>query len=205
MKVINLFLYLLLSIACHGTASAQITFDGCNDIRGVPVASISDYSINDVAIASLAPDGTPIIQYNPNVLVWLTQQTRLFFYAHECGHHAHGHTFGTVHPLAREQDADCFAINALVEGNLVNENDIAIIQDEIARVGKGDWTHLPGPQRAINLRRCLNKPTTTSNWQKTTYCCDAFGRPWCQILRNPGPPGSPCYCDRVPGSGLICQ
>jgi hypothetical protein len=37
------------------------------------------------------------------------------------------------------------------------------------------------------------------------YCCDAWGRKWCAITANPGPPGAPCYCNGIPGSGVMCQ
>lgn len=37
------------------------------------------------------------------------------------------------------------------------------------------------------------------------FCCDGYGRRWCQIVANPGPLGSPCWCAGVPGSGMICR
>lgn len=37
------------------------------------------------------------------------------------------------------------------------------------------------------------------------FCCDAWGNRWCQIVANPGPVGSPCFCAGVPGSGLMCR
>ena len=47
----KLILKFLISIVClfvapHSTL-AQVTFDGCRDIRGFPVASIMDYSFNE--------------------------------------------------------------------------------------------------------------------------------------------------------------
>lgn len=41
--------------------------------------------------------------------------------------------------------------------------------------------------------------------QQPLYCCDQFGRKWCQITVNPGPPGTPCVCAGVPGSGWMCH
>jgi hypothetical protein len=35
------------------------------------------------------------------------------------------------------------------------DDEITVIQQDIARAGRGDWTHLPGGARAIILRRCL--------------------------------------------------
>jgi hypothetical protein len=133
---------------------AQITFEGCRDFRGLPVASIANPTINDIALATVAPNGMPVILYNPRVVPWFSPQTRRFFYAHECAHHALGH-LARSYPLTREQEADCWGINALAAHNLLSNQDIAIIQNDIAKLGGGDWTHLPGPARAINLRACL--------------------------------------------------
>ncbi len=134
----------------------------CNDIRGIQVTSIPDETINDIAIANLAQDGSPVIYYRPSGLISASPPTQLFFYAHECGHHALGHNIGLSFPLTREQEADCFAIRTLVKMNLVSDDDINAIQKDINHF-KGDWTHLPGPERAINLRACLNGTSNTSD------------------------------------------
>lgn len=147
----------------HFVVFAQVTYEGCADIRGYSVASIADFSLQDVASAQLSPTGAPIIRYNPNVLASLAPQTRRFFYVHECGHHALGHNFGTTHPLQMEQAADCFAIRTLVDEGLVNTYDIKVIQTDLTYRGKGDWTHLPGPKRAINLRFCLKSVEKVEN------------------------------------------
>lgn len=157
--LISFLLVVAVATSWHSPVSAQITFDGCSDIRGVPVASIMDYYINDVAIASLAPSGSPIIRYNPRVLLSLHPQTRLWIYAHECGHHALGHNFGTTHPLATEQAADCFATRELISRGILSLADLEIVQGDIAKAGPGDWTHLPGPIRAFNLNACLGATT----------------------------------------------
>lgn len=201
-----LFAFAALGMALDGRAQ-MITYDGCRDIRGVPVASVMDIGIRDVAVAGLAPNGAPIIRYNPQVLSWFHPKTRLWWYAHECGHHALGHNFGTTHPLRMEQDADCFGIRSLVEEGLVDDDDIPVIQADLSRAGPGDWTHLPGPVRAVNLRRCLRGSSATppsTPRPQALFCCDGYGRRWCRITVNPGPPGSPCWCAGVPGTGSMC-
>src|SRR5437588_10593426 len=85
MKIALFALLTLLPVS----ASAQITFDGCTDALGRSVASVQA-SVNDIALASLY-NGQPVILYNPFVVLSVSPQTRLFFYAHECGHHALGH------------------------------------------------------------------------------------------------------------------
>ncbi|WP_146204206.1 hypothetical protein [Massilia glaciei] len=154
MKLLKSIIFACL-YSMHLSVWAQVTYEGCNDIRNMPVASISDYSVQDIAVAMLAPNGTPQIRYNQNVLVSVAPQTRVFFYMHECGHHALGHNFGTTHPLRMEQDADCFAIQTMVKNRMVNASDIRVIQADLYSRARGDWSHLPGPMRAINLGRCL--------------------------------------------------
>lgn len=147
-----LAIFLLLMIA--KSAVAQVTLDGCVDYRGIPVASVMNPSVKDVAMATYGPNGAPLIVYNPYVLSWLSPPTRLFFYAHECAHHVLGHGV-RGHPLKREQEADCWGIQQLAARNVLSDSDIAAIQQDIVRFGRGDWTHLPGRDRAINLRACL--------------------------------------------------
>lgn len=134
-------------------AEAQITFDGCVDYRGIPVASIADTRVPDVAIATYAPTGEPIIVYNPSALSWLSAPTKLFFYVHECAHHVLGHGV-SGHPMTAEQEADCWAIRELVQRRMISPAGFQAIQNDIARFGRGDWTHLAGPQRAISLGDC---------------------------------------------------
>jgi len=149
-NLIFVLLFLLLPQQAH----AQVTFDGCVDFRGIPVASIRDSSIQDVAIANIAPNGAPIILYNPHILGMLSAPTRLFFYAHECAHHALAHAVKNI-PMTREQEADCWGIRTLVSRNMVSGSDLALIQQDLDAFAPGDWTHLPGRQRAINLQLCL--------------------------------------------------
>lgn len=149
-------LVLLLSLMAAESAIGQVTFDGCIDFRGLPVASVMNPSVQDVAMATYAPNGAPIIVYNPYIVSWLSPPTRLFFYAHECAHHVLAHGV-RGHPLVREQEADCWGVQQLVSKGLLSDEDLSAVQQDIAQFGRGDWTHLPGPQRAINLRACLGK------------------------------------------------
>ncbi len=136
------------------SASAQITYDGCVDVNGVAVASVRNNGINDVARATFG-NNSPVILYNTAVLAWLHPETRLFVYAHECGHHALGHLFHPPVTVVQEQQADCWAINTLLDQNLLPPSAVSIVQGDIVRASPGDWTHLPGPQRAFNLRACI--------------------------------------------------
>jgi hypothetical protein len=54
------------------------------------------------------------------------------------------------------------------------------------------------------------KGTDTTDCSKrrtdeSLYCCDTFGNARCQIVVNPGPIGSPCWCAGIPGTGVTCS
>jgi hypothetical protein len=148
----------LLFAICAGwpesEAAAQVSYDGCYVNGGYPVASIMAPNLQDVATAVVDPNAGPVIYYNPYVLAWLQPQTRVFFYYHECAHHVLGHTIGSTHPLFVEQQADCWAIRSLIGSGNFNQHDVAVVQGDLAAAGRGDWTHLPGPQRALKLALC---------------------------------------------------
>jgi hypothetical protein len=168
-----------------GRAAGQSTYDGCVNNQGQAVGSEPTTNLQDVAMATRAPNGEPIIYYNPQVLAGLSRQSRLFWYGHECGHHALGHGV-RGHPLTHEQEADCFGIVAVVELGLVRKTDVRIVQNEISRAG-GDWSHLPGPQRAINLTQCLRDAGIT--------IVNPPGRNSCRYARD-GTCDEPALCNR---------
>jgi hypothetical protein len=151
----------------------QVTFEGCILANGTPVASVASFSIPDIAMASFAPNGAPVIYYNPRVLPWVHPQTRLFFYAHECGHHALSHHFSGGLPVEKEQEADCFGIRTLRQRHLLSDLDLQVIQGDVARFGRSDWSHLPGMQRAINLRSCLNNSGSSHNDNQKVGSCNS--------------------------------
>lgn len=147
-------------------ADAQ-EYGGCVDFRGIPVQSTSSFTLNDVAMASVGPNGQPVITYNPNVVGRYSPPTRRFWYMHECGHHALGHGVRNI-PFSQEQEADCFGIVSLVRRGEVNAAGVRQIQSELALGGAaGDWQHLPGPQRAFNLNQCLRNAGVTAEGPST--------------------------------------
>jgi len=138
------------------TAEAQIiTFDGCVDSRGIRVASVLRPGLGDVAKSTLDSKGRPVILYDPMVLSWFHPQTRLFWYAHECAHHALGHLIGSTFPLLVEEEADCWGIKTLYKRGILSDADVKVVEHDISKLPFSDWMHLPGPLRAINLKLCL--------------------------------------------------
>src|SRR5437879_4547894 len=101
-------------IGLPSQSSAQVTYGGCTDARGIPVLSIPDGTLSDIAEATVDVDGNPTIRYNPQIVASARRQTRLFFYTHECAHHALGHVLSGLQ-LGQEQEADCWGIRTLVD------------------------------------------------------------------------------------------
>jgi hypothetical protein len=205
-RIITVMVIVLLAVGTVNVQAQLVTFDGCTDFRGAQVASVLDNSIRDVAIAGYAAGGAPIIRYNTVVLSWFSPQTRLFWYGHECAHHKLAHAIRNI-PFSQEQEADCWSIRTLVRAGLVDEDDVNVIADDLGELGSGDWTHLPGPIRRINLHRCLGGngggPGPQPAPAQLPYCCDAFGNRRCVIGVNSGPIGSPCFCAGQ-GYGVTC-
>lgn len=158
MKWARMVVYATLLLATKAVLG-QVTYEGCVDFRGQPVASVLDNSINDVAIASIR-SGQAIIQYNTRVLANLSPPTRRFFYAHECAHHALAHTINAP-SLANERAADCWAAKTMRTKMGLSILELRAIQADISRVGNGDWTHLPGPMRSIDIEKCIGLDDST--------------------------------------------
>ncbi len=138
-------------IASPKDAQAQVTWGGCIDALGRPVASVLDRTINDVAIARVEGQ-TPVIRYNPNVLASISDTSRLFWYLHECAHHVLGHTISRLR-LGTEREADCWAAIKLKKLRRMSRRRLRNLQREMA-YNPGDWTHLPGPMRVLDIVNC---------------------------------------------------
>lgn len=190
----------LLALLLLTPAHAQVVYEGCRDINGVPVGSIQAPHLNDIAMATIQ-GGMPIVFYNPLVLQRLPPVVHRFFYAHECAHHQLGHVvFGQI-AMAAEQAADCWAAHAM-KASGASEADFMVIGQAIS-TAQGDWTHLPGPQRAINLSACLAAPMPRPQPPPMARsCCDGFGMPRCMLMQ-PAPIGSMCGCPGL-GYGRAC-
>jgi len=196
----------LVAFSCLALPSkvvGQITFDGCTDANNVPVASVRNDHIQDVAIATRSPTGDPIILYNVIVLSWLQPPTRLFFYAHECAHHVLRHVVASP-SLTAEREADCWAIRALKKRGDVDAVAIGTIQADISRAGRGDWSHLPGPMRAVDLGRCLQGPGGAASSIANLAQATLLGPAGVSTLRGGSLTGMECKYD-TEGEALHCS
>lgn len=142
----------VLSLALSLSASPQTT--ACLDALGREVQVRNDSTINDLGLAT-TENGRPVILFNQHLAEQFPGNVVKFFLAHECGHHALGHVIGMARPLTMEQAADCWAAQMLVNTKQFDVDDVRAVQVAIAAFGRADWTHLPGPVRAMKLPACL--------------------------------------------------
>lgn len=144
--------------AVHG----QVTFEGCRDNLGTPVASVVNTGIADVAFATVAvlnpaQGPQPVIFYQPLITELPTPLRRLIYF-HECAHHVLGQVIGSLNGrpigMAQEQAADCWAIVRLVQSGEFRAPQVQMAQAAFYN-NPGNPTHLPGPIRAANFTACL--------------------------------------------------
>jgi len=157
---VNLFVLTLLILAAP--LSAQISYEGCTDVRGIPVATVLEPYLGDIAQATLAPNGAPIIRYNPRSLLPIATPIVLtWFYLHECAHQATGQVLALItgqvpYTSDIEVQADCWATRVLVQR--AGRQAILPVQQYLAVLNNpGDFTHPPSAQRAAYLPRCLGE------------------------------------------------
>jgi hypothetical protein len=58
--------------------------------------------INDIAVASRTASGQPVIYFNAFYANTVSRQMEMFFFAHECAHHALAHAIRNI-PFVSEQ------------------------------------------------------------------------------------------------------
>jgi hypothetical protein len=133
----------------------------CRDSQGMPVLIAEDPRLDNVGVAKFYFQGdryVPLIVFNPRVLRPLDPRVQLFWFAHECAHHAFDHVrwsarTGMQKPYA-EMEADCQAARALRWGYGLSLRDIEVVAWSVVRLPGSAAGHLPGPQRAQHIMHC---------------------------------------------------
>ncbi|HSG04777.1 MAG TPA: hypothetical protein VLB09_00105, partial [Nitrospiria bacterium] len=65
----------------------------CRDAEGNPVKTVEMKDMKTMSRAAIdSADSSPVVLKNSTILSWIKEETRVFFFAHECAHHALGHT-----------------------------------------------------------------------------------------------------------------
>lgn len=146
-----LLLLAMFSSALWSQSTYRVDIGGipvhCEDHTGRPVLFVPNYQLQDVgrALPSHNPMQPPIIELNPNVLASLSLRMQLFWYAHECAHHAIGND---------EILADCWAVRRMRDQGYLAPWQVPELQQQIVHTSGSIWGHLPGPLRAQHFGRC---------------------------------------------------
>ena len=115
---------------------------------GQPVAFVPNPALNDIGRAR--PGMPPTIELNPLLLAQLPAKLQLFWYGHECGHHALG-------PSNSETNADCWSIRIGKQQGLFSRQDVLGFAPFFANNLGSPWGHLPGPVRAQAFVQCFDQ------------------------------------------------
>lgn len=140
----------LLALTAWG--QVQTTYAGCTDADGVPVAAVSDSSLEHV-VASRAGSGRAEIRYNDAILARLQPESRLFLFAHECARHNLGLAVDGARVEADARRADCWALETLERSGLVTPARVDALERDL-QFSEAEWTRVPGPPREFRLRSC---------------------------------------------------
>jgi hypothetical protein len=127
----------------------------CRDGRGHDVPLMKVINLGDVGSAFIV-NRVPVIAMDPHVMERLPEKLRIFFYQHECAHHALGHWY--ARPDDAETDADCWAVKRSRDLGLLTRAEIASFAPFLAQSRGSPWGHLPGPQRIAHMLQCFDHP-----------------------------------------------
>jgi hypothetical protein len=143
-------------------AQAQVPFEVCLDRDNHVIPGVVD---NTMAYAGMAAfrDGHPVILWNAHTNQHLSQTEQIFIYLHECAHHTLGHLYHYANDARDEQEADCWAIQFMMDGGMIQGRHLAALERS-RRAVRGDYTHLGGEAHIRSLEECLAVRTDHKAW-----------------------------------------
>ena len=147
-----------------GPAAAQVPYSACLDRHGQVIPAVVD---NDMYWAGMATvrNGSPIILWNARMNQGLPDFVQMFIYMHECAHHLLGHVYqpGDANGRSKEDEADCWALQLLVDGGILKASQIDALESHLVS-SQGDQNHRSGEDRILMLSRCLEIRTDQAAW-----------------------------------------
>lgn len=155
-----------LGVSCAAPAlapalHAQVPFNACLDRQGQPIPGIVDNNLG-YAAAATSRGGHPVILWNRHNLAGTSNILQLFVYLHECAHHSLNHVYKSENRTVEDQ-ADCWAIQLMVDGGMANGSHLAALTRELKHT-RGDENHLGGDALLQSLRSCLAFRTDQAAW-----------------------------------------
>jgi len=153
---------LLLPLLLASRAAAQAPFEACRDRDDRIIPGVVDNTVNYAALATIR-DGRAMIVWNGAANRHLTDTEQIFIYLHECAHHRLGHLYVHGDDRRLELEADCWAIQLMVDGGMIKGRHLAELERS-RRTVPGDRTHLGGDAHIFSLRQCLEIRTDRGAW-----------------------------------------
>jgi hypothetical protein len=142
-------------------AEAQAPFDACFDRLGQPIPSVADDAIGRGGVATYQ-GGQRVILWNNEANKSASLTTQLFLYLRACAQHNLGHLQQRPSPQL-EGEADCWAIQLMVDGGMIGGRNLDLLQREQVAV-RGD-DNLPGGKALIDrYEQCLAIRTDAKAW-----------------------------------------
>ncbi|MEA2723757.1 MAG: hypothetical protein QOH59_1528 [Gemmatimonadales bacterium] len=143
-------------------AQAQIPFSACIDRQGAVIPGVVDNTMEWAGVAT-EREGKPVILWNKRGNQRLSTTEQIFIYLHECAHHTLGHIHRQPYTPAVELEADCWAIQLMVDGGMIKGRHLEDLEKS-RRTVKGDTYHLGGEAHIQSLQRCLDVRTDAKAW-----------------------------------------
>jgi hypothetical protein len=150
----------VLVVARH--LEGQVPFGACRDRDDRPIPAVVDNTMADAGEA-VERDGHPIILWNARDNARLSQTEQIFIYLHECAHHVLGHLYHRGTEARDELEADCWAIELMVDEGIIKSRHLAVLERSRETV-RGDETHLGGEAHVRSLEQCLSTRTDAKAW-----------------------------------------
>ncbi len=178
------------------TASAQesVPFEACHDRHGPLIPGVVDDSLGYAGLAT-HQDGKPVILWNAANNRHLSDTEQIYIYLHECAHHLLGHLGRPMNSPDWELEADCWAIQLMVDGGMIKGRHLYQLERS-RRTVRGDRTHLGGEAHVRSLRHCLEIRTDRDAWRRALNALlaasgDGFAGARGRVIDSLG--GSPTY------------
>jgi len=140
---------------------AQVPFEACRDRDNRPIPGVVEKGMTYAGMATVR-NGNPVILWSGSN-GRLSQTEQLFIYLHECAHHTLGHLYHNDVDARDELEADCWAIQLMVDGGMIKGRHLAVLERS-RRTVRGDGTHLGGEAHVRSLEECLSVRTDVRAW-----------------------------------------
>jgi hypothetical protein len=151
-----------LALVLPARVPAQVPFEVCRDRADHPIPVIVDNSIAYAGVATFR-NYRPVILWNDRTNEALSYTEQLFIYLHECAHHVLDHLYRDEIGVREELEADCWAIQLMVDGGLIRARQLEDLERSRSSV-RGDDTHLSGEAHIRSLEECLRRRSDPKAW-----------------------------------------